>query len=771
MEGQIGFKTDYSLLKSMLKVKTIIEYAKSNNYKYLGILDDEAYGIAEFYYGCKESKIKPIIGIIVKLKNYKVYFYIQNFVGYQNIIKIKYLENKNKLNLTYLKKYSEGLICVLPYESTSLKEKLSSIYKVYLSYKTKEEKFIIEKITSDIVFLNEIACLTKDDTKYLEFLYKIGEEELNSDLNYVLEIDDDDKKHLNEFQKNIDFEIVLSKNYIPSFTKDKVTSIKLLNSLSINGLKKRLNGNVSKEYVDRLKYELNVINELNFTDYFLIVYDYVKFAKKNNIYVGPGRGSAAGSLVSYTLGITEIDPLKYDLLFERFLNKERITMPDIDMDFEDIKRGEVINYVKEKYGKNNVSLIVTYSRLASRQVIRDVAKVLDIDKSLIDNLTKLIDPKRSLKENIDEKIKTFLNANNLNELYDISMKLEGIKKNTSIHAAGVIISSEPLASIVPILESGNELLAGFTMEYLERFGLLKMDFLALKNLTELHKMVDIIKKENKNFNLKNIPLNDNKTLELFRRADTDNIFQFESSGMKNFLRKLKPNSFNDLVSANALFRPGPMDNIDTFIERKEGKVKIDYIHPSLEKILKPTFGVIVYQEQIMQILSVMAGYSFAEADLVRRAMSKKKLEDLEKEKSKFLINSKKRGYTDEVSNKVYNMILKFANYGFNKSHSVSYALLGYQMAFIKANYSKYFQVNSLNSLTTSKTKIKDVIEDAKKKGMKIIPPNINLSSNNYILDDKNIILPLYSIKNITSAISDKIISHAPYTDFFYLTNR
>jgi len=490
---------------------------------------------------------------------------------------------------------------------------------------------------------------------------------------------------------------------------------------------------------------------MGFVDYFLIVYDYVLYAKKNNILVGPGRGSAAGSLVSYAIGITNIDPLKYNLLFERFLNPHRITMPDIDIDFEYNKRNLVISYVREKYGEFNVAPIITFGTLAAKQVIRDVGRSMDIDITLIDKLTSHIDAKSNLKDNLHNKSvqKYINNYPELKMLYQISLKLEGLKRHISTHAAGVVISSVNLDEVIPICKNNEFIMTGVTMEYLENLGLLKMDFLALRNLTIIANVLDLIK-ENKNIkiDLNQISLNDTKVYQLFAKADTEGIFQYESSGMKNLLRKLKPTTFSDLVASVALFRPGPMNNIDSFVNRKLGREKITYLHPDLEPILKETYGIIVYQEQVMQILVKIGGYSYAEADNIRRAMSKKKEEIMREDKLHFIDQAVKLGYFKNIAEEIYNLILKFANYGFNKAHSVSYALIGYQMAYLKANYPLYFITNLLNMSIGSEIKTKEYIMEAKKKNIQILKPNINLSGNSYIIKENSLMLPLSSIKNL-----------------------
>lgn len=762
----ISFKSDFSLLKSLLKINDIISYATSCNAKYVGVLDDNPYGIIDFYDKCEKNNLNCVFGMIIKIGETKLYLYIKDYTGYLNLIKINELKNENALTLNEIFKYNEGLIAVLPYECYKLYNRIKNVFEVYLGYSNQQELQNALLIHQKVVFINEITLLKKEDIPLLKLLYKIADKEYKEDNNYLLNMSEYDAKTIEEFQNHINLKFDFNKRYIPIYASTKEESNKILTSLAINGLKKRCNNSINKTYADRLKYELNVIESMGFTDYFLIVYDYVKYARKHDIIANP-RGSAAGSLVSYAIGITEVDPVKYDLLFERFLNPERVTMPDIDIDFEDTKRGEVIEYVKNKYGTKKVALIVTYNTLGAKQVIRDVGKILDVDNEIIDKLAKKLIDKKNLKENLkNEDLITFIKENNLQNLYKISMRLEGLKKNTSIHAAGVVISSEPISNIIPTYITNDGILTGFTMEYLERLGLLKMDFLGLRNLTIMHNILRLIRKKNPSFSLANIPLNDAKTFEIFQKADTDNIFQFESNGMKNFLKNLAPSRFDDLIAANALFRPGPMQNIDEYVARRHGKKQITYLHKDLEPILKSTYGIIIYQEQIMQILSLMAGYSFAEADLIRRAMSKKKHDVMEKEKIKFIDGSITRGYSEETARKVYDLIVKFADYGFNKSHSVAYAQIGYQMAYMKANYKDLFQVNTLNMNSNSAKTISDIISDAKMNNMIIVKPDINRSKYEYVIEENKLILPLTIIKEISTNMNKVVVDNAPYNDFF-----
>lgn len=762
----ISFKSDYSLLKSLFKIKDIIDYAKKTEANYAGILDENPFAIMDFYDKCTKNDLKCVFGMITKIGDNRIYLYIKNKDGYKNILKINDLLQDSKLSFDDLVKYSQGLKCILPYESYNLYNRLKMTFETYLGYENKSELDRAIQITKKVVFINEIAAPKQADQKLLAILAKMGSFEYKKITDYILEADEFDVVSIENFIEDIDLTFNFDKRYIPAFCPTTKASEDLLYSLSIKGLKKRLSGKVTKKYADRLKFELDVIKKMGYVDYFLIVFDYVKYAKKEGIYTSC-RGSAAGSLVSYTLGITDIDPLQYDLLFERFLNPERITMPDIDIDFEDTKRNEVIEYVRKKYGEKRVSLIVAYGTLAARAVLRDVAKVLEVDSKIVDELSKKIEPKKSLKENLkDESLVEFIKEKSLENLYKIAIRLEGLKKHTTIHAAGVVISSLPLLEIVPTFKTSDGILSGYTMEYLERLGLLKMDFLAVRNLTTIHNSVDAIRKKHPDFSLNKITFDDKKTYALLSSGNTDNIFQFETPGMKKFLKKLEPDCFDDLIAAIALFRPGPMDNIDEYIRRRKGETKVTYLHPDLEPILNNTYGIIIYQEQIMQILSLMGGYSFAEADLVRRAMSKKKREIMFEEREKFVNGALQKNYDKKIAEAVYDLIVKFADYGFNKAHSVAYAVIGYDMAYMKANYTDLYHMNTLNMNMGSDVKIKDVIADAKNRGMRITKPDINKSTYEYSIDGNDVLLPLSSIKNISVAQAKIIIENRPYEDLF-----
>ena len=740
----LNIKTNNYLLHSMIKIKDLIKVAKENGIKTLTITDDNMYGCIEFYKECKKNDIKPIIGLEISLPE-KIILYAKNYEGYKNLIKITTLKSENKLTVNYLDKLSDNIICIVPFESKIRYNELKKIYKeLFVSYKTDEEKQKI-KIQNKI-YMHEILCINKEDEKYLKYLKAIKEGK-----NY-LEINDDftntsllplKKEDTSVIDSLCDIEIKMHNKLLPIYTtKD---SYELLKQKCIIGMKKIFGSSAPRKYAERLKEELKVIKNLGFCDYFLIVKDYIKYAKDNKILVGPGRGSAAGSLVAYALNITTIDPLKYDLLFERFLNKDRVTMPDIDVDFEDTRREEVMKYCVQKYGIKKVALIITFGTLASKQSIRDVSKTLDISQSKIDILCKMLDSKKSLKENYTNQVKQFLEVNQeLKKVYKIALKFEGLKRHTSLHAAGVVMSKYNLDENIPLDKNNDFYISQYDKDYLEEIGLLKMDFLGLKNLT----LISNILNEIGNLTFDSIPEDDKKTIEIFTKANTIGIFQFESPGMINFLKKLKPDSFDDLVAALALFRPGPMKNIDSYIRRKKGIEKIDYFHENLKEILKPTYGIIVYQEQIMQIASTMAGYTFAEADLLRRAMSKKNEAILIKEKDKFIKGAVKKGYDEALATKVYALIFKFADYGFNKSHSVAYAMISYRLAYLKAHYPAIFMKHLLSQVINSDTKTKEYIYECNKYNIKIKSPNINISTDNYKVINSEIIYPLNNIKNV-----------------------
>lgn len=779
-------KTSYSMLSSLIKIEELVSRAKELGYKALAITDEgNMFGVMEFYNCCKKYDIKPIVGIEITYNGKKFLLYAKNIEGYKCLIKLSTIISDDKLSIDDVKKYSNDVILVMPIQLFD-----AEIYNIY------KDKFVGYSDIKDrdkfkhnnYVYINETLYLNKDDYKYLDYLSMIkyqkvlGEYELNKDMGKYLmspkelELDSNDIDNYNYIYNSCDISFVKESNLLPVYN-DNVNSYEYLKSLCEKGLNKRLNNNVSSEYKDRLEYELSVINSMGFCDYFLIVWDYVKYAKFNNILVGPGRGSAAGSLVSYTLGITDIDPIKYNLLFERFLNPERITMPDIDIDFDAEKRDLVFDYVINKYGSKRVAGIITFNTLGAKQVIRDVARVMNISNYKVDSICKLLtsDLDNSYKNDIG--LRNIVNSSlELQKLYDVALHLEGLPRHVSVHAAGIIMCNKDIDEIVPLYHGQLDMyVSGYSMKYLEDLGLLKMDFLSISNLTMIAELIDRIRTNEKiNITFANIPVDDKKTMDIFRDVDTDGIFQFESDGMKKFLGKLKPNNLEDLIAAIALFRPGPMDNIDLYIRRKEGKEKVVYLHDDLKPILDSTYGIIIYQEQIMEISRVMAGYSYADADLLRRAMSKKNEEVILKERPRFISQSISRGYSEEVANEIFDLILKFANYGFNRSHSVAYAIIAYKMAFLKKYFYKYFMTCLLSNSISNPVKTKVYVAEVRRNNVNILLPDVNKSSSKYITESTGIRCPLTIIKNVGVIVINEIIRErekGDFEDFISFTRR
>jgi DNA polymerase-3 subunit alpha len=590
----------------------------------------------------------------------------------------------------------------------------------------------------------------------------------------------------------IDLKIDFSQHYLPEFpipeSEGDINAGQYLDMLARRGLEQKYK-NINQDLIKRLEYELSIIQEMGFAGYFLIVQDFINTARQRGIPVGLGRGSAAGSLVSYTLGITDIDPIKYDLLFERFLNPERITLPDIDIDFCFEKRDQVIEYVKEKYGKKNVAQIITFGTMASRGVIRDVSRVLKIPIAKADTIAKQIPviqgkpmPIEEAFENIPELKKLVKEGDEqIKELIEYAKILEGIPRHSSIHAAGIIIAPDDITNFIPLAVSSiskedntnikndsKQITTQWAMSWCEAIGLLKMDFLGLRNLTVIDNTERMIRKKyDENFSIHTIPLDDIKTFQLFSEGRTIGIFQFESSGMQEYLRKLEPNRIEDLIAMNALYRPGPMDMIDDFIDHKKGKRIITYLHPKLEPVLKETYGVIVYQEQVMRITSDLGGFSLAESDIMRRIMSKKKKKEMEEEKKKFIAGCLKNGIQKEIAQKIATLIEKFASYGFNKSHAAAYALIAYQTGYLKANYPTEFMAANLSSEMNNPDRIITLIDDCRRMNIEVIPPDINYSQALFEpIADRKIAFGMGAIKNVgLGAISSIIQTRKEYGTF------
>ena len=573
-----------------------------------------------------------------------------------------------------------------------------------------------------------------------------------------------------EVAEKCNLHLNLKTNYMPQFPIPADAGVQTLedylDKLAKEGFARRYS-EPSYELRMRLEHELNVIKKMGYSGYFLIVQDFIAAARRMRVSVGPGRGSAAGSVVSYSLGITNVDPMKYDLLFERFLNPDRISMPDIDVDFSDDKRELVIQYVREKYGQDSVSQIITFGTLSSRAVLKDVGRVLGVPLSTIDSITKQIPVEQGkvrpladaletipdlhwVKESTDPKIKT---------LIDASLVLEGMNRNASTHAAGVVIAPGNISDYVPLYKTPQtEVMTQYNMKDLETAGLLKMDFLGLRTLTVMDNAVLVIKQNHgTEIDLDAIPENDEKTFALFSKGDTVGVFQFESSGMRDWLVKLKPTSISDLVAMNALYRPGPMEMIGDFIARKLGTQQSSYLHPKLESILKETYGVIVYQEQVMKIASEIAGFTLAKADVMRRAMGKKDKTLMANLKKEFVDGAMNLGTQRKLAGDIFDLIEKFASYGFNKSHSVAYSVIAYQTAYLKAHYPAEFMAATLSSEIGNTDRIVKLIDECRKLGIRVLPPDVNESGKDFTVVPDGIRFGLCAIKNVGESAIDTVI--------------
>ncbi len=567
---------------------------------------------------------------------------------------------------------------------------------------------------------------------------------------------------------NVSFEF--NKYKLPIFdVPDNKDAFSYLKELCENGLKERYK-NITEDLINRLSYELGTIKQMGFVDYFLIVWDFIKYAKDNNIMVGPGRGSAAGSLVSYCLKITDIDPIEYNLIFERFLNPERISMPDIDIDFCYEKRQDVINYVIEKYGADHVSQIITFGTMAARNAIRDVGRALNIPYADVDRIAKMIPMElkitisKALVQN-PELLEEYNNNPQVKHLIDMSLKLEGLPRHASTHAAGVVICDKPVMDYVPLNTNDGVITTQFPMTTLEELGLLKMDFLGLRTLTVIQDAFNEINRiHNLNISENDIDYKDSKIYELISTGNTDGIFQLESAGMKQFMKDLKPESIEDIIAGVSLYRPGPMDFIPKYVKGKNTKTEIKYTHPLLEPILKTTYGCIVYQEQVMQIVQELAGYTLGRSDLLRRAMGKKKTDEMELERKNFIYGIEgevdgcvKRGIDENIANEIFNEMQDFAKYAFNKSHAAAYAVIACQTGWLKAYYPVEFMAALLTSVSDNATKISEYIADIKRMNIELLPPDINEGFDKFSVSNGKIRFNLSAIKNVGKSLIKALV--------------
>ena len=751
----------------------------------------------------------------------------KNNEGYKNLAKLVswgFTEGfyyKPRIDKEILEKYHEGIICLSAclageVNQAILNNNIEEAKKVALWFKNlfgedyylevqnngiKEQVLVNQKLVDlsrklniPLVATNDAHYLKKEDAYNHEVLLCIqtGKKMTDEDR---MRFDTDElyvksPEEMIEYFKNIpeaientvkiaekcNVEFEFGHTILPNYDvpEQYSTHYDYLESLTQAGLAKRYGQNITKEIQERAQYELSVIKKMGYVDYFLIVWDYINYAKTHNIPVGPGRGSGAGSIVAYSIGITDIDPIKYNLIFERFLNPERISMPDFDVDFCYEKRDKVIEYVCDKYGKENVSQIITFGTMSARMVIRDVGRALDVPYAETDKLAKMIPNelhitiKKALEQNRELK-ELYENDATVKKLIEIAMALEGMPRQASTHACGIVITKEPVVNYVPLYMRDNTISTQYIMTTLEELGLLKMDFLGLRTLTVIQDTIDLVKKD-KCIDVEfDKDMNDPKVYKLWQDGNSVGIFQFESQGMTNFMKELKPDCLEDIIAGVSLYRPGPMDQIPRYIANKKDPEHAVYTHPALKPILEVTYGCMVYQEQVMQIVRDLAGYSLGRADLVRRAMGKKKLDVMAKEREIF-INGQldengnivvpgcvRNGIDAKSANKIFDEMAEFAKYAFNKSHAAAYAVVSYRTAYLKAYYPAEFMAATLNSFLGNLDKIPDYIEECKRLNIQILKPDINKSYTKFTVDNEKIRFGLGSIKNVGTAAVDEIV--------------
>jgi DNA polymerase-3 subunit alpha len=739
----------------------------------------------------------------------------KDFEGYKNLTKLvslSFIEGfyyKPRVDKELLREYSKGLIAltsclageiptyILNNRIDKAKEAIREYLDIfgedfYLELQDnglEEQKYVNERLielskefniplvaTNDVHYLNKedaeihdiLLCIQtgsklsdKDRLRFKtdEFYFK-SEEEMSKIFGNIPEALENTIK----IAEKCNLELPLNKVILPVFeVPEGETLDSYFERLCWEGARKRFGDNIPNHIKERLEYEISVIKQMGFSGYFLIVQDFVRYAKNKGIPVGPGRGSAAGSLVSYVLGITNIEPTRWGLIFERFLNPERITMPDIDIDFCFERREEVIDYVRNKYGKEHVAQIITFGTMAARASVRDVGRVLNVPYNEVDRIAKLIPPNSSIEEALQssQELQNLVENNaQAKKIIDIAKRIEGQARHASIHAAGIVISKDPLMEYVPLqVMNSSEVVTQFPMTNLEELGLLKMDFLGLRTLTVIY---DTLKKIKENYgidiDIDNLPLDDPKVYELLQKGETIGVFQLESRGMRNLLREIKPEKFEDLIAVLALYRPGPLGRLESYIKRKRGEEKVEYMHPSLEPILSETYGVIIYQEQVMEIAHRLAGFSLGQADVLRRAMGKKKPEVMEEQREIFVKGAKERGIPEEVAKDIFEDMAKFAEYGFNKSHSAAYAYVSYQTAYLKVYYPKEFMSSLLTSVRNNTSKLSKYIAEAKRMGIKILPPDINESMVYFTVTNEGIRFGLSAVKNVGEGVAIAIVN-------------
>ena len=832
--------TEYSLLDGAARIEQLIRRAKELGMEALAITDHLAmYGVIPFYQACKQNGLHPVIGcemVIVDRANhvqrkkengYHLILLAENNVGYRNLLRLiteAHSGHMPGIQKSVLKKYAKGLIAlssclkgeipqaILHNQLSEAKEKVAEYLTIFgqrnfffelQNPQTYEQQKVNQQLIRwskelnvSLVATNDVHYVFPEDHLIHESLVCIRKgirlDELNSSRRHLHLTSKEEMEQIfasvpealtntTQIARRCQVDLTFGKPLYPQFPLPAKTSAQsYLQEKCWEGAQTRY-GQLTKEISKRLEYELSIINQMGLHDYFLIVWDLVQFAKRHKIGMGPGRGSAAGSLVAYVLGITEVDPLKYDLLFERFLNPERVSLPDIDLDFHDERREEVIHYLRSKYGDAHIAQIATFGTMAPRAAIRDVGRILGISYKYIDQIAKLIParPGITFEQALQTvpRLKRWFNNSSMEKLFKIAMKIEGLPRHISTHAAGVVLSREPLVEHVP-LQKGNEelLLTQFAMEELEKIGLCKIDLLGLRNLAVIDHAISLIQQERKTQMdvLDPLDLRDSATYRLLASGNTIGVFQLESSGIRKVLRDLKPASFEDIVAVLALYRPGPMEQIPKYIHAKKNRSTVQLPHPDLANILDKTFGIIVYQEQIMQIASKMAGFRLGQADILRRAISKKNKDVLDKNRVLFVEGCIRNGYAEDMGHQIYDYIVRFADYGFNRSHAVAYGILAYQTAYLKANYPLQYMTALLTSVSEQPTKLKKYINETKRMGIRLFPPDIQKSQVDFSIEQNAIRFGLYAIRHVGKKAAQEIVrarKAGPFRDLIDLWER
>jgi DNA polymerase-3 subunit alpha len=821
--------TEYSLLDGAAKIENLFAACKENNMPAVAITDHGAmYGVIEFYNAAVKAGIKPIIGCeFYVAKDHRdrqdkdmehLVLLAKDWEGYKNIVKLNSIAfvdgfyYKPRIDFELLEKHSKGLVCLsaclaggVPrllikgeYEKakqTALKYKSifedGDYYIELQDHGIKEQKYInpmLCKIADEIgvktVATNDVHYINKKDAEMHDVLLCVQTgKTLDDPQRMKFQTDEFYLKNYQQMKElfpdreealattleiaekcnvKIRFKMALIPNYVP---EDNKTPKQFIRELVEKGLPRRY-AEITPQIRERVETELAIIDRMGFNEYYLIVWDFINYAKKNGIPVGPGRGSGVGSIAAYAMGITNVDPLRYNLLFERFLNPERMSMPDFDIDFCFERRGEVIDYVIQKYGADKVAQIVTFGTMAARAAIKDVARVYNMPYAEVDKITKLIPfGKTELKnvfgiakdsQPIPELMQLYAEDANIKRVVDMAVQIEGMPRNTSTHAAGVVICKETISDYIPLQRNGDDITTQFTMKEVEELGMLKMDFLGLRTLTDIKKTIDYIKEQRGiDIDFDKLSYDDKGVYELISEGDTDAVFQLESGGMKRFMRELKPDNLEDIIAGISLYRPGPMDSIPKYISGKSNFESVTYAHPLLKPILEVTYGCIVYQEQVMQIFQKLGGFSLGQADIIRRAMGKKEFEKMKKQKNAFIYGSAednvdgaiKRGVPEKIAIELFDEMEGFAKYAFNKSHAAAYAVLAYQTAYLKRYFREEFITAVLNNRITSIDEIKKYIAYARKCGINVLPPDINKSGAHFSVENKSIRFGLAAIKN------------------------